>query len=91
MPEQAPHLRVSDHAERRWLERSEAPCMTILNAWEAATRIYGHGLEGDEVRYHDFSKTVLVRNDDTLTTVIHAPTAKLTVRRAVYHFGGGSA
>ncbi|NHN59830.1 MULTISPECIES: hypothetical protein [Halorussus] len=90
MPEQASCLQVSDHAERRWLERSEAPCMAVLNAWGAATPIYGHGLEGDEVRYHELSETVLVRKNTQLVTVIHAPTAKLTVRRAVHHFGGRS-
>ena len=91
MPEQVSRVQVSDHAGRRWLDRSEAPCMTVLNAWGDANPIYGHGLEGDEARYHELSETVLVRKDDTLTTVIHAPTAKLSVRRAVHHFGGGSA
>ena len=90
MPEQVGRIQVSDHAERRWLERSEAPCMTVPNAWADATPLYGHGLEGDEARYHDLSETVLVRKDRHIVTVIHAPTAKLTVRRAVYHFGGGS-
>lgn len=84
-------LRVSDHAERRWLERSSAPCMDPGVAWNEAARIYGHGLHGDEVRYHAFSDTVLVRKSDTLVTVIHAPTAKREVRQAVRHFGGDRA
>lgn len=89
MTELVQEVRVSGHAARRWFERSEKPLIDPSTAWEYGTEIFGHGLEGDEVRYHELSGTVLVRKDDTITTVIEEATAKPTVRRAVHHFGGG--
>ena len=84
--------RVSDHvSERRWLQRSDDPVMDPLDAWADATPIYGHGLEGDEVRHHAHTGTVLVRKDDTLVTAIDVEGAKQSVRRAVHYFGGEQA
>ncbi|WP_134671736.1 hypothetical protein [Halorussus marinus] len=85
-------LRVSKHVRgERWAQRSADPVMNPVDAWADATEIFGHGLDGDEVRYHEHSETVLVRKDDTLVTVIDATTAKRSVRHAIHHFGGGSA
>lgn len=64
--------------------------MDLALAWADATEIDGHGLEGDEVRYHALSETVIIRKTNTLVTVIAVEDAILTVRMAVSHVGGGS-
>lgn len=85
-------LRVSDHVVRkRWFQRSSDVTMHPVDAWHEGVPIYGSGLDGDEVRYHAHTETVLVRKNDTLVTVIDEPTAKRSVRMAVHHFGGGTA
>jgi len=85
--------RVSRHAQQRWIQRSSLPSMDPLVAWRSpdAQLLRNHDLDGDEVRYHEPSDAVLVRKDDTLVTVIHAPSAKWRVRAAVRHVGGGEA
>ncbi|MCU4799716.1 hypothetical protein OB920_04965 [Halobacteria archaeon HArc-gm2] len=84
--------RVSSHvSERRWLQRSDNPIMDPVDAWADATPIYGHGLEGDEVRHHDHTGTVLVRKDDTLVTAIDVEGAKRSIRNAVRVWGGEQA
>jgi hypothetical protein len=88
VPEQTARVQASEHITGlRWFQRSDDPVMAPEDAWADATTIHGHGLEGDEVRYHEHTETVLVRKNDTLVTVIDAPTAKWTVRQAVQQFG----
>ena len=82
------NITVSGHIVRkRWFQRSNDVTMAPEDAWHEGVPIYGHGLDGDEVRYHEYTETVLVRKNDTLVTVIDEPTAKRSVRMAVHHFG----
>ncbi len=76
---------VSKHALKRWFQRSATPEMDPALAWAEATEIRGHGLEGDEVRYHTPSETVIIRKGNTLVTVIAVESAMPTVRTAVTH------
>ncbi|MFC6963300.1 hypothetical protein [Halocatena marina] len=78
-------ITVSEHALERWFQRSATPGSDPALAWDDAIEIYGHCLEGDEVRYHALSETVLIRKTDTLVTVIAVTDAKWTVRIAVSH------
>jgi hypothetical protein len=84
VPEQTSRITVSGHVTgRRWFQRSDDPVMDPADAWADATPIRGHGLDGDEVRYHEYTETVLVCCNDTLTTVIDAETAQSRIRAAV--------
>jgi hypothetical protein len=51
-------------------------------------RLPEHGLDGDEVRYHDHSGTVLVRKNETLVTVIDIHGATERLRAAVLGLEG---
>ena len=85
-------LEVSSHVLNvRWPQRSADRTTDPRDAWTDGKTIYGHGLEGDEARYHAPTGTVLVRKDDTLITVIRADTAKPSVQHAIYYFGGEQA
>lgn len=77
-------LHVTDHVDsRRWLQRSDDPVMDPVDAWAHAVPLRGHGLEGDEVRYHEHTRTVLVRKDSNLVTVFDAADLPSQVRYAV--------
>ncbi|WP_435145948.1 hypothetical protein [Halobaculum sp. P14] len=81
-------LRVSEHARTRWLERTADARLDPHGAWLEATPVRRHGLDGDEVRYHDPSSTVLIRKDDTLVTVISLDDATYSVHASVQHLRG---
>ena len=77
-------LHVTDHVDsRRWLQRSDDPVMDPVDAWEHGRLLRGHGLEGDEVRYHEHTETVLVRKSTNLVTVLDASDLPSQVRYAV--------
>ncbi|MFC7028477.1 hypothetical protein ACFQJ5_14440 [Halomicroarcula sp. GCM10025324] len=77
-------LHVTDHVDsRRWLQRSDDPVMDPVDAWAHGVRLRGHGLEGDEVRYHEHTRTVLVRKNTSLVTVLNATDLPSQVRYAV--------
>ena len=78
-------LHVTDHVDsRRWLQRSDGPVMDPIDAWVHAVPLRGHGLEGDEVRYHEHTRTVLVRKNTSLVTVLDAEDLPSQVRHAVH-------
>jgi len=63
-------LVVSNHAARRWHQRTDSPGIGPLIAWNQAERRQDTLLRGDEVRYHRHTQAYLVRREDTLVTVI---------------------
>lgn len=72
----------SGHVRNRFAQR--APRFPgALAAWLEAKPFTGGDLTGDEFRYHRETNTVLIRNDDTLTTVISASTARSAVQRDI--------
>ncbi|MDS0253234.1 hypothetical protein [Haloarcula argentinensis] len=79
-------LQPSSHiSERRWLQRSDDPVMDPVDAWEHGERLTGHGLDGEEVRYHEHTGTVLIRRDQTLVTVMDEQDLNTVTWMAVQH------
>lgn len=74
---------ASEHARTRWTQRVGPGGLGPAGAWLEAERLEGHGLHGDEARYHRESNTVMVRKDDTLTTVLDGDNLKPSAERAV--------
>lgn len=67
-------IRVTDHAHERWAERADHSSVAGPQvAWHEGVPItVPHGLNGDEVRYHAPSETVLVRQNASIVTIIDA-------------------
>jgi len=76
-------IELSDHAYDRWHSRSDNPSLDPVVAWINGTPVEGTDLEGDEVRYHDRTGTLLVRKDVVLVTVIDVDNAVPQTRDAV--------
>jgi len=75
---------VSGHAADRWHERTDSPGVGPIVAWNEAERREVRDLNGDEIRYHRPSETLLVRKAGVLVTVVDAPTARRQIRQDVY-------
>jgi len=80
---------VTDHAFRRWHQRSDCPALDPAVAWVQAIEFECPTLEGDEIRYHEDSNTCLVRKDSDLVTVIDVSEAPWETRQAVAAINGG--
>jgi hypothetical protein len=72
---------VTRHAVRRLGERATLSRETAALAWHSAEwiDINRTSLDGDEARYNDLLRVVLVRKDSALVTIIDADTANHTV------------
>lgn len=75
---------VSRHAADRWHQRTDSPGVGPIVAWNRAERRDVRDLNGDEIRYHRASETLLVRKGRVLVTVVDAPTARRQIRQDVY-------
>jgi len=85
-------IHVTDHAHDRWAERADhSSAAGPQIAWsEGVVITVPHGLDGDEVRYHAASETVLVRRNASIVTVIDAADgAKPRLRGALAAVRGG--
>jgi len=85
-------IRVTEHAHDRWDERADhSAAGSPLTAWHDGEPItVPHGLDGDEVRYHAASGTVLVRRNAAIVTVIDADDGmKPRLRAALAAVRGG--
>jgi hypothetical protein len=85
-------IHVTDHALDRWWERADHSSVAGPQiAWHLADTITApHGLDGDEVRYHAPSETVLVRRDGSIVTIIDATDGvKPRLRAALAAVRGG--
>jgi hypothetical protein len=82
---------LTDHAFRRWHQRSEEPSTDPLVAWLQGVEVEVEytALEGDEVRYHEATDTCLVRKDDAVVTVIEVSEAPWRTQQAVAALDGG--
>lgn len=86
------YLTVSDHAFSRWYQRSDEPGIGPQAAWEMGVDVPVDetDLDGDEIRYHPRSRTLLVRQRDVLVTVVHIKTATSRTHNAVTAATGGA-
>ena len=75
---------VSRHAADRWHQRTDSPGVGPIVAWNRAERRDVRDLNGDEIRYHRASETLLVRKGAVLVTVVDAPTARRQICQDVY-------
>lgn len=81
---------VSDHAAYRYRQRRRDECFVGPRiAWFDGVELDDHALEGDEVRYHEPSDTLLVRKDSHIVTAIDVEHARLRTRSAVERVRGG--
>lgn len=76
-------LVVSEHAAERWHQRTDAPGIGPLVAWNAAERRDVDGLHGDEIRFHRATKTFLIQKSGVLVTVVDVATARPSIRASV--------
>lgn len=81
---------ASEHARTRWVQRVGVGGVGVAAGWLEAVSLegHGHGCHGDEARYHRESNTVMVRKDDTITTVMDGRALKESTRRAVERAAG---
>lgn len=77
-------LIVSEHAAERWHQRTDAPGIGPLVAWNAAERRDIDGLHGDEIRYHRETETLLIQKDSVLVTVVDVSTARPSIQASVH-------
>jgi hypothetical protein len=70
-PKGTESLSVTNHAELRWLQRSETVELTPREAWQEG---YYVGCEdrGGTTRLHPPTETILLKRDDTLITVLNS-------------------
>ena len=83
-------VEISSHVETRWRQRARTQWVGPRVAWYDGEPLDVADDKADELRYHKPSETVLARIDDTLTTVMAAPTARPAIRAAVDDLGGES-
>lgn len=77
-------VQISRHVRiERWASVSDDPVVDPLTAWEYGEEVLGTGLVGDEVRYHEYTGTILVRRTHTIATAIDLETARPEIRAAV--------
>lgn len=83
---------VSLHAEERWSERAEPCNFCPASAWRTAVTVDGdHGHDADELRYHELTGTVLVRQGSVIVTVLVLEEAITPLREAVAELRGDQA
>lgn len=82
-------LDLSDHALERWYQRSAAPALDPLVAWEIGAVVDGLEYDGDEVRYHRQSETLLIRCDTVISTIIDASDVTRWRRQQIAETVGG--
>jgi len=74
---------VTDHARERWDDRTQQPSFDPIVAWIQGVEVEGTSLDGDEVRYHAWTDTCLVRKDTAIVTVVDVSSATRQTRKAV--------
>lgn len=83
--------RISGHARRRWQERTDEP-VSIETAWAEAERLDPRhcGESTSELRVHELTETVLVREGETIVTAMatRPPEAEPWLISAVYETAG---
>lgn len=68
-----PDVRVSDHADLRWMQRADSP-HDIQEAWKQSDPVDAESSECHGYpRYHEPSETLLVAKNGVLVTVLNAP------------------
>lgn len=77
-------INVSAHAADRWHQRTDSPGIGPIVAWNEGDRTNVRTIEGDELRYHRDTETILVRKEQVLVTVIDAATARPAIQRSIY-------
>jgi hypothetical protein len=80
-------IELSEHAVERWKARTPSstkigPRVAWLDAEDAVVP-EPTGLDADEVRYHAPTRTVLLRKDSHMVTVIDLSALRTQARRAV--------
>lgn len=74
-------------------DRGEYPAFIdaqITDAWtEGVVLPDDVDLRGDEFRYHEPTDTVLVRTQDVIRTIVHAPTCTAATRAIIERVCGG--
>ena len=84
-------IEVTDHALRRWYERVDQPAVAPRVAWLHGVRVTGSALDGDEIRYHEATHTLLVRKNSCIVTVIDADGVRTSTREALADLRGETA
>lgn len=75
---------VTAHAAERWHERTVSPGVGPIVAWNESERRQVDDLQGDEIRFHRATDSLLVRKGSRLVTVIYASTARPTIQNEIY-------
>lgn len=72
---------VSRHAVDRFRKRASLSASTVADAWNRgeSLNINRTKIDGEEARYDDTYRTILVRKGTTIVTVLDAETAKPSV------------
>ena len=77
-------VRPTNHARLRWTMRSGRLDQAVSAAWDEAVPIPRHGdIRAAEIRYHDATGTLLIRQNDRVTTVLQADFVDEEVRAAI--------
>lgn len=80
----APAIQVTTHAKLRWTMRSGDLVRSLTSAWEDGLTVTEHGdIQADEVRLHEPTGTLIVRQGSHLTTVLRANYADEQVQAAI--------
>lgn len=82
-------VEITDHALERWSNRSDVQELDPRVAWVCGIEIENSGLEGDEIRYHEQSRTCLVRKDVAIVTVVDATEVRPETEYAIEVATGG--
>jgi len=83
-------IRVTEHAETRWRQRTD-DAVPVRVAWFEATPLDVEDDRADELRYHDPTDRVFAREGADLTTILYADSARPAIRDAIAALGGESA
>lgn len=78
---------VSEHAHDRWDERTNPTSVAPETAWLHAQRVAADGpfLNVDELRYHRATRTLLLYDSPTITTVYSVDNLTDRAHAAVEH------
>jgi len=75
---------VSNSAADSWHKHTDSPGVGPIVAWNESERRDVRHLNGDEIRYHQGTETLLIRRGDVLVTVVDALDASRHIRQDIY-------